>query len=80
MAGENLEHQSARPGLVELFNSVFTCRTLKTVVQTRTARVEKSMEDHSKLRGVEVTLRSVQFEGVTNIGEKLLDLTREGVP
>jgi len=36
------------------------------------------MEDHSKLRGVEVTLRSVEFEGVTNIEEKLLELTRQG--
>ena len=78
MVGENLEHQKARPGLVELFNSVFTYRTLKTVVQTRTARREKSMEDHSKLRGVEVRLQSLQFDGVTNIEEKLLDLTREG--
>jgi hypothetical protein len=37
------------------------------------------MEDHSKIRGVEVTLRSLQFEGVTNIEERLLDLTREGI-
>jgi len=78
MVGENLDHQSIRHGLVELFNSVFTYRTLKTVVQTRTTRQDKSLEDHSKLRGVEVTLRSVEFEGVTNIEEKLLELTRQG--
>ena len=78
MVGENLDHQTIRHGLVELFNSVFTYRTLKTVVQTRTTRQDKSMEDHSKLRGVEVTLRSVEFEGVTNIEEKLLELTRQG--
>jgi hypothetical protein len=74
-----LEHQTVRHGLVELFNSVFMCRTLKTVVQTRTTRQDKSMEDHSKLRGVEVTLRSLQFDGVTNIEERLLDLTRDGI-
>jgi hypothetical protein len=79
MVGENLEHQNSRHGLVEMFNSVFTCRTLKSVVQTRTVRQDKSMEDYSKIRGVEVTLRSLQFDGVTNIEEKLLDLTREGM-
>ncbi len=79
IVGDNLEHQNARHGLVELFNSVFTCRTLKSVAQTRTVRQDKSMEDHSKIRGVEVTLRSLQFDGVTKIEEKLSDLTREGI-
>jgi len=54
------------------------CRTMKQVVQVRTARQDKSMEDLSKVRGTEVTLRSMQFDGVEDIEEKIKYLTDQG--
>ena len=74
-----MEHLNTRNGLVEFFNVLFMCRTLKSVVQVRVVRQDKSMEDHSKIRGTEVALRSVQFQGVQDIEEKLSELQKHGM-
>jgi hypothetical protein len=37
------------------------------------------MEDHSKIRGTEVALRSVQFQGVQDIEDKLSELQKHGM-
>jgi hypothetical protein len=75
-----LENLNTRNGLVEFFNVLFLCRTLKSVVQVRVVRQDKSMEDHNKIRGTEVALRSVQFQGVQDIEEKLSELQKHGTP
>jgi hypothetical protein len=73
-----MEHLHVRNGLGELFQSLFMFRTIRSIVQVRVVRQDKSMEDNSKVRGVELDLRSIQFKGVENIEEKLDDLTRRG--
>jgi hypothetical protein len=55
-------------------------RSVKSVVQVRAVRQDKLMEDFSKIRGVEMSLRSIQFRGVEDINEKLEELTKQGIP
>lgn len=74
-----MEYLHIRNGLGELFTALYMVRTLRAVVQTRVVRQDKSMEDHSKIRGVEVSLRSIQFKGVQDIEEKLDILTKKGL-
>lgn len=76
--GGDLEHLHIRNGLGELFSSLFMCRILRSVVQVRTARQDKSIEDHTNIRGVEVDLRTLEFKGLPDIEDKLDELTREG--
>ena len=66
-----------RNGLGELFSALYMTRSLRSVVQVRAARQDKSMEDYSKIRGVEVDLRSLQFKGVQDIEATLDDLTKK---
>ena len=37
------------------------------------------MEDHTKIRGVEVQLRTIQFKGVQDIEAKLEELSKRGM-
>jgi hypothetical protein len=67
-----------RNGLAELCNVLFMCRTMKQVIQTRTARQDKSMEDFNKIKGTEVTLRTMQFDGIMDIEQRLKYLTDQG--
>ena len=76
---EDMEHLQTRNGLVELFTVLFMTRTLRQVVQVRSARQDKSMEDHSKIRGDEIKLRTVQFKGVDNIEERLKEFSKQGI-
>lgn len=79
MKGEDMDHLHVRNGLGELFGSLFMVRTIRTVVQVRVARQDKSMEDHTEIRGVEMDLRTIQFKGVQDIEEKLKELTNKGL-
>jgi|SRR5579859_6458283 len=79
MTGEDMGFLKVRNGCVEFLNMLFMTRTLNQVVQTRVARQDKSMEDQSKVRGVEVTLRTLQFKAINNIEEKLAEWSREGL-
>jgi hypothetical protein len=74
-----MQFLNVRNGLGELFNSLFLCRTMKTVVQVRTVRQDKPDEDHSLTRGVSVVLRSIQFQGIHDIEGKLRDFERQGI-
>jgi hypothetical protein len=57
-----------RDGLSELFNLVFSTRTLKGIVQVSVARrPDKSAEVNRKIRGLEVSLRSVEFTAVEDV-------------
>ena len=76
--GEDMEHLRVRNGLGELFSALYMTRSLRSVVQVRAARQDKSMEDYSKIRGVRVDLRSLQFNGVQEIEAILDDLTKKG--
>lgn len=71
----------SRNGVGEFFNSIFMLRCLKSVVQVRTARQDKQPveEDLTNVRGSEVELRTVQFQGVENIEEKLDELAGKGI-
>lgn len=73
-----MEYLHVRNGLGELFQSLFMLRTMRSIVQVRVGRQDKSMEDHGKVRGLELELHSIQFKGVENIEEKLDNLTRRG--
>lgn len=75
---DDITYLHSRNGLVELFNVLFMCRSLKQVVQTRTARQDKSMEDFIKIKGAEVSLRTIQFDGVEDIDERIKYLTDQG--
>jgi len=74
-----MEFLHARNGLGELFNSIFMNRCVKSVVQVRSVRQDKSEEDFTKIRGIEVRLRTIQFGGVQNIQEKLNNLSNQGI-
>jgi len=37
------------------------------------------MEDHTKIRGVEIQLRTIQFKGVEDIEAKLEGLSKQGM-
>lgn len=76
--GEDMDHLRVRNGLGELFSALYMTRLLRNVVQVRAARQDKSMEDYSKIRGAEVDLRSLQFDGVQDIETTLDDLTTKG--
>jgi hypothetical protein len=76
--GEDLKYLHVRNGLVELFNSLFMCRNLKAVVQVRTPRQDKASVDPSQVRGVEVHLQSVQFEGLEDVEGRLAELSKNG--
>ena len=76
--GEDMEPLRVRNGLGELFSALYMTRSLRSVVQVRAARRDKSMEDYSKIRGVAVDLRSLQFNGVQDIEATLNDLTKKG--
>jgi hypothetical protein len=76
--GEDMEHLRVRNGLGELFSALYMTRSLRSVIQVHTARQDKSMQDYSKIRGVEVDLRSLQFNGVQDIEATLDDLTKKG--
>ena len=78
MEGDDMEHVRVRNGFGELCNSLFMTRTMRTIVQVRVLQQDKSMEDYSKVRGVEVDLRSIQFKGIPNIEDKLDELTNKG--
>jgi len=68
-----------RNGLGEFLNSIFMLRSLKSVVQVRTARLDKQpQEDLTNARGSEIELRTVQFQGIEDIEGKLAELTRKG--
>jgi hypothetical protein len=73
-----MRHLRARNGLGEFFTSVFTTRTLKGVTQVRIPRDDKQTTDHSNVKGVEVDLRTVQFNGIPDIETKLDELERKG--
>jgi hypothetical protein len=75
-----MKHVHVRNGIGEFFNSLFLYRALKSIVQVRTVRQDKQFveEDLTNMRGAEVELRTVQFQGVQSIEEKLDELTRKG--
>jgi len=74
-----MKYLHVRNGLGEFLNSIFMLRSLKSVVQVRTARQDKQpQEDLSHVRGSEIDLRTVQFQGVEDIQGKLAELTRKG--
>jgi hypothetical protein len=77
--GGDLEYLHIRNGLGELFSAMFMTRTLRSVVQVRAERQDKSMEDHSKIRGVEIDLRTLEFKGLQDIEGKLDELTKQGI-
>jgi hypothetical protein len=74
----DLEFLKKRNGLGELITALWLCRTMRSVVQVRYARQDKSMEDYTKIKGVEVHLRTIQFKGLEDIQGKLADLTKQG--
>ena len=76
--GEDMNPLRVRNGLGELFSALYMTRSLRSVVQVRSARQDISMEDYTKIRGVEVDLRSLQFKAVQNIEATLDDLTKKG--
>jgi hypothetical protein len=76
--GEDMEPLRVRNGIGELFSALYMTRSLRSVVQVRAARQDKSMEDYGKIRGVAVDLRSLQFNGVQDIEATLDDLTKKG--
>jgi hypothetical protein len=75
-----MKYVHIRNGIGEFFNSLFLYRALRSVVQVRTVRQDKQVveEDLTSVRGAELELRTVQFDGVQNIEEKLDELTRKG--
>lgn len=73
-----MEPLRVRNGLGVLFSALYMTRSLRSVVQVRAARQDKSMEDYSNIRGVVVDLRSLQFNGVQDIEATLEDLTKKG--
>lgn len=78
MIVNDMTHLESRNGFVELCNILFMCRSMRQIVQVRSARQDKSMEAQSKIRGTELKLRSIQFDGVENIGERLKYLAEQG--
>jgi len=74
-----MKHLHVRNGLGEFFNSIFMLRSLKSAVQVRTVRQDKQPEeDLANVRGSDIDLRTVQFQGVEDIERKLDELTRKG--
>jgi hypothetical protein len=73
-----MENVKVRNGLSELFSLIFMIRTVKSVVQVRAPRQDKTQEDATKIRGVEVALRSLEFKEVDDIGEKVKSLEEQG--
>lgn len=81
MIGGDLNHLHNRSGLVGLCNRLFRAPTLKTVVQVRREPEDSSStEDRSNIRGVGISLRTVEFEDIANIDDKLEELGKEGRP
>ena len=76
---EDLQFLKKRNGLGELMSALFLMRSQRSIVQVRCARQDKSMEDHTKIRGVEVQLRTIQFKGVQDIEAKLEELSKRGM-
>ena len=74
-----MEFLHERNGLGELFNSLFMCHALKGVVQVRAPRQDKMSVDPAQIRGVEVQLRSIQFEGLQDVEQKLAELSKSGI-
>jgi hypothetical protein len=74
-----MRHLGARNGLGEFFTSIFTTRTLKGVTQVRTPIDDKQTTDLSNVKGVDVDLRTVQFNGIPDIQTKLDELERKGL-
>jgi len=76
--GKDMYHLHIREGLVELFNRLFRYPTMKSVVQVLSKSGDTSI-DRTKVRGVEVSLRSLEFKGIQDIDETLGELDRNGV-
>ena len=74
--GNDLYQSRTRGGLVSLCNTLFRLRSLKSVVQLRT---DASANNFLKVRGVEVSLRSLEFDAIDDIDSKLNELELEGV-
>ena len=73
-----MKHLHERNGLAEFLTSIFTTRTLKGVTQVRSPRDDKQRTDLSNVKGVEIDLRTVQFNGIRDIQTKLDELERKG--
>ena len=54
------------------------CRNLKAVVQVRAPRQDEASVNPSQIRGVQVQLQSVQFEGLDDIEGRLAEVTKNG--
>lgn len=77
--GGDLEYLHARNGLGELITALFTFRKLRSVSQVRCLRRDKLTEDPTQIPAVEIQMRTVQFEGVRDIHEKLTELEEKGI-
>jgi hypothetical protein len=66
-----------RNGLVELVNALFSFSFMKSVVQVQMQ--EDNSMDRSKILGVELSLRTVEFKGITNINKTLKELNAKGI-
>jgi hypothetical protein len=76
---EDLQFLKKRNGMGELMSALWLMRSMRSIVQVRCGRQDKSMEDHTKIRGVEIQLRTIQFKGVEDIEAKLEGLSKQGM-
>jgi hypothetical protein len=67
-----------RNDLVVLINTLFSFSFMKSVVQTRMEE-DKLLNHNIENFGVEVSLRTVEFQGIKNIEMKLKELSRKGM-
>ena len=71
IVGGDMDYLHSRSGLVEFFNVLFMTRTLRSVVQVVTTG-DGTLRD-------KVAFRSLQFQAIENIEEKLDQLGRKGI-
>jgi len=62
-----------------LCNRLFRAPTLKAVVQVRTENKSKPIVGQTKIRGVQVSLRTLEIKGIDNIDERLIKLAQDGI-
>ena len=76
---EDLQFFNKRNGIGELMSALWLLRSMRSIVQVRCGRRDKSMEDYTKIRGAEIQLRTIQFKGVEDIEAKLEGLSKQGI-
>jgi len=76
VAGD-LCHLHTRNGLVALVNALFSFDSVKSVVQVRMK--DDGSVDRSRILGVEISLRTIEFQHISNIEMKLKERERKGM-